>query len=115
MGPRSALCPWIVVVKGEPAGFALSPLRLSQAALYAWPLALEPDEPGLDNGHFTGHSGASGPSSATRRGHRGLSHACEALSMAGVSQPVKAHSERASRQVSGFLNGLPGDLDASGI
>lgn len=44
------LCPWTVAVRREPNVVfnIIGPLRLSQAALWGWPLALEPGEPGLE-------------------------------------------------------------------
>lgn len=50
----------------------------------------------------------------------GLSHACETLSMARGCQlegfsALGAHWEWASRQVSHFPNGFPGDKEAPGI
>lgn len=44
------------------------------------------------------------------------SRACETFGAAGASHPAEAHTgEGLSHPLSGFLNGLPGDVEAAGI
>lgn len=128
-GPRdrpetsAPLCPWTAAVRGSltssspPQALSPPPFPSSSVGLAAG-LGTRRAWPAGPLCHATGHL-LTFLSLVSRLQHEaavvGLSHARETLRTASVSQPLEAHRGRASRQVSAFLNGLPGDLDAPGI
>lgn len=129
-GPRyrpetsAPLCPWTVAVRGSLTNVffttpgPVSPPFPSSSVGLAAGFGTRQAWPAGPLCHSTGHL-LTFLSLVSRLQHEaavvGLSHACETLRTASVSQPLEAHRGRASRQVSAFLNGLPGDLDAPGI